>query len=176
MTIEIIVSLIADDRPGLVQDLSRTVADAGGNWIDSSFARLGGQFAGIVRVSLPSAGVQAFESSLARLRRDGVEVSLRHDASTTVLNGTRARLELTGSDHPGIVHDISTALAAHGVSILDLKTEIFTGSMSGNALFSAIAEIVVPDGVSDETLRHELEAIANDIMVEINLTPLAIDA
>ncbi len=50
MAVELVLTVIARDRPGLIKDLSETIAMHGGNWVDSSMARLGGEFAGILRV------------------------------------------------------------------------------------------------------------------------------
>jgi len=67
------------DRPGLVQTLVQTlaqvIADHLGNWIDSSMARLGGEFAGILRVDVSERTVASFEKSLAALAERGIAVT-----------------------------------------------------------------------------------------------------
>ncbi len=168
MLSELVLSIAARDRPGLVKVLSQVVADHGGNWIDSSLARLGGEFAGILRVAVPSGSVDAFETALAGLAEQKISVSVRRGAAASPA-GPRTRLELTGIDHPGIVHEISRALAARGVSIDELHTQVFAGSMTGERHFVAKAVVVLPQSLSYDTLRDELEQIASDIMVEIDL-------
>ena len=171
MSVELVLSIIAEDRPGLVQTLSEIIARHSGNWIDSSMARLGGEFAGIVRVAVPDEEASKFETDVAALGADGITVSVRRDKpAVPPLVGQRAELQLTGTDHPGIVHEISSALAGQNVSIEELKTEIFSGSMSGGKLFSAQVRIVFPDGLTMDDLRDHLETIAGDIMVDIELT------
>lgn len=64
---EIALTVIARDRPGLVKSLSETIARHGGNWIDSSMARLGGESAGMLRVSVPSSECNALQASLGAL-------------------------------------------------------------------------------------------------------------
>lgn len=170
MPVELVLSIIATDRSGLVKDVSEVVAAHSGNWIDSSMARLGGEFAGIVRVSLPDGAVPEFEAALAGLAADDIAVSVRRSEPTEPPKGHRARLELTGGDHPGIIHKISTALSDHNISFEGLETEVYPGSMTGGLMFSARADIVVPDKVSGDALRDELEDIAGDLMVEIDLS------
>jgi glycine cleavage system regulatory protein len=165
----LVLSIIAKDRPGLVQTLAGAVAEHGGNWIESSMARLGGEFAGIVLVSIPEAQVADLEAVLDRLDEQGIFVTARRSEETGALKGHVAFLELTGGDHPGIVRDISATLARHGASIDDLETDVFTGSMSGEALFQAKARIVLPESLSMDVLREALEDIAQDVMVEIAL-------
>ncbi|PLX38294.1 MAG: amino acid-binding protein [Hyphomicrobiales bacterium] len=173
MTIEIILTVIAPDRPGLVRSVADTVANNGGNWIDSAMARLGGEFAGIVRVAVPDDKATGLETALEALSEHGISVSIRHNAPSQVLTGSKVHLEVTGQDQAGIVRDVAAALAQHGVSVEELRTRVFAGSMSGEALFSAEAEIIVPDGLELDTVRDALEHIAHDIMVDIEFSEIA---
>lgn len=169
MAVDMVLSIIAEDRPGLVQTLAQVLADHGGNWIDSSMARLGGEFAGIVRVAVADDRAAAFEQALGALGEKGIAVTVRRDTPLPPRSGTSALLEVTGADRAGIVHQISQALAEAGVSIEALKTEVFSGSMSGGKLFSAEARILMPEGCTAPALRERLEAIAEDIMVDLEL-------
>jgi glycine cleavage system regulatory protein len=78
-------------------------------------------------------------------------------------------LELLGQDKPGIVRDVSRVLAAHGVSIGEFTSEVVSGAMSGEALFRAQARLEVPASVSLDALRHAMEALANELMVDLEL-------
>lgn len=172
MADELVLTVIARDRPGLIKALSETIARYGGNWVDSSMARLGGEFAGILRVSMPAAAGNALEAALAKLSEDGITVSIRKGETLAEPRpGRRVRLELTGVDHPGIIHGISTALSALDINIDDLETRVFTGSMSGEPMFEAKAEIVLPDTVEEATLRAKLETLARDLVVDVDLEP-----
>ncbi len=169
---ELVLTVIARDRPGLVKALSETIALHGGNWIDSSMARLGGEFAGILRVSVQSSESAALALALGKLGDDGISVAIRKGEIRIGADvGRRVTLELTGVDHPGIVHRISTALADLNISIDELETRVFAGSMSGEPMFDAKAKIVVPEGVEEERLRTTLELLAKDLMVDIELAP-----
>ena len=170
MPIEMVLTIISRDRPGLVQTLAQVVVDHSGNWIDSSMARLGGEFAGILRVDVSERTVAGFEKSLAALAEQGIAVTVRRDSAAPKSHGRRAHLDLTGADHPGIVRDISSALAHHGVSIDELHTEVRPGSMTGEPLFTAQAIVILPAGLTTDELREQLERIANDIMVDLALT------
>ena len=170
MPVQMVLSVIATDRPGLVQTLSELLASHQGNWVESSMARLGSDFAGIVSVTIPKGEVEPFKSALSALSGEGISVTVREGSKTALPAGQWAWLELTGGDHPGIVRDISTALSQHGVSIQELKTQIEPASMAGGDLFTAEAWVLVPEGLEIEALREELERIASDIMVDISLT------
>ena len=168
---EMVLTVIASDRPGLVKQLADLVANHGGNWIDSSMARLGGEFAGIVRISVPAANASALETDFADLADAGIAVTLRQDARPEPPAGPHVRLELTGIDQPGIVLQVTRALEALSVSIDELHTGVFPASMTGEAMFSAKADLVLPAGLEVTALREALEHIAGDIMVDIELQP-----
>ena len=69
----------------------------------------------------------------------------------------RVRLELVGHDRPGIVRDLSSALAKLGVSIDELQTQVASAAMSGDELFKVKALLAVPAEVSNATMRQALE-------------------
>jgi glycine cleavage system regulatory protein len=79
----------------------------------------------------------------------------------------RVRLELVGHDRPGIVRDLSTALAKLAVSIDELQTQVASAAMSGDELFKVKALLAVPAEVTNTALRQALEALANEMMVDL---------
>jgi glycine cleavage system regulatory protein len=79
------------------------------------------------------------------------------------------KLELVGHDRPGIVRELSGRLAKRGVSIDELHTEIASAAMSAEHLFKVKALLTVPDTLADDELKRELEALANEMMVDIEV-------
>ena len=164
----LILTVIGDDRPGLVSALSAPIEARGASWQRSQLAHLDGKFAGIVVVSVPRSAVDALVTDLGAL--DGLHVVVEHGEPPTAPASQRLRLELLGDDQPGIVAEISAALAEHDVSIEDLATDVRDAPMSGGVLFEARAVLVAPATSSAEELRSMLEGLGNDLMVEITLT------
>lgn len=169
MAVELVLTAIARDRPGVVEALAEVVAGHAGNWVDSSMARLGGEFAGILRVTVEDEQVKALETALAGLSERGIDVTVRRDTPPEAPSGPHVRLALTGLDHPGIVLEVSRVLAQHEVSIDELHTSVYPGSMGGEPMFSAHADVVLPEALELAALRDALERIAHDIMVDIDL-------
>ena len=130
-------------------------------------ARLGGEFAGILRVDVSERTVASFEKSLAALAEHGIAVTVRRDSVAPKSHGRQVHLNLTGADHPGIVREVSSALARHRVSIDELHTEVRPGSMTGEPLFTA--EAIIFRGDTMYELCRELEAHCN-VMVDLALT------
>jgi len=170
MQTHLVFTVIAKDRPGLVERVAETIAGLGGNWIESSMARLGGEFAGIVRVGIDSAEADALNAKLQALSSEGIAITLRSDRSEAEgPQGTSAQLDLVSQDHPGILRDITRVLSEQGVSIEHLETEVASGSMHGEALFKATADLRLPAGLSPATLSDALQETAADLMADINL-------
>jgi glycine cleavage system regulatory protein len=165
-----VLTLIGTDRPGLVEALSDEVARVGGNWEQSRMARLDDKFAGILRVSLPSDRQADLATGLARLEKQGLRIVVETSATLTTAPSTLAmRLDVVGNDRAGIVRDISRALAQRGVNVDELHTRFEDAPMGGGQLFRATAALHVPSELSAGALRSALEAIADDLMVDVSL-------
>ena len=48
----LVLTIISDDRAGIVEQVAQTISKHGGNWMESSMARLAGKFAGILMVEV----------------------------------------------------------------------------------------------------------------------------
>jgi glycine cleavage system regulatory protein len=170
MPVSLIVTIVGPDRPGLVNLISERVTAFGGNWLESRMANLAGQFAGIVHVHVPQPDVEALISAFGELEGQGLRiVATRGSEGVRGGVGRKMKLELVGQDRPGIVRDVSHALASRGVSIEELVTDCVSGSMSGENLVRASAQLLVPTDVATAQLRDALEALANDLMVDLTL-------
>ena len=170
----LVLTVIGDDRSGLVSALSGVIADHGGNWQRSQMARLAGKFAGIVLVAVPDDRAEALIAELGPLATEGlldVTVERGADEGPAREDLTRLSLELVGADRPGIVHDISQALAAQQVSIEELHTATREAPMAGGMLFEATATLLAPPGVQLSDLQDVLEELANELMVDLSLSP-----
>ena len=170
MNSSLVLTLVGADRPGLVESIAQLVTTHGGNWLESRMARLGGQFAGIARVEVPTATESDLRSALAALAARGLAVGIAFDpaAAAPGATGVPAVLELIGQDRPGIVHQVTRVLAAHGVNVEELTTECVSAPMAGGLLFQAKAELRVPLGADTAAIRRDLERIAADLMVDLN--------
>ncbi len=170
MSTFLVLTVSGPDRPGLVETLSQTVANHRGSWLESRMARLAGHFAGVLRVSVPEEQVDALTRALQSLGPEGLQIGVaRSELEPPASDAQGLRLEILGSDRPGIVHDISRALADRDINVDELRTEIMSAPMSGELLFLANAEIQIPAGLNLELLRKDLEALAHELMVDIDL-------
>ena len=165
----IVMTVIGEDRPGLVDSVASIVAQHGGNWLESRMSRLGGQFAGIVHVEVPQEKEPPLVQALKNLDAEGLKVVVYSDRRLPATQQPFSTLEIVGQDRPGIVRQISHALATFGVNVEELHTECSSAAMSGETLFRATARLSIPSSCNVEDLRQTLEKIAADLIVEISL-------
>ena len=169
MGTSLVVTVIGNDRPGIVERLSDVVLAADANWEESRMARLAGKFAGILRISVAAANADALAAGLRGVSRDGLTVVVESSGEAPAETFRTVRLELVGNDHPGIIRDISRVLAQNQVNIEELETGVSGAPMTGEQLFRARAELRLPAAVTTEWLRGRLEALAGELMVDITL-------
>lgn len=184
MLATLVMTVIGADRPGLVQLVATRVAENGGNWLESRMCRLGGQFAGILRVEVPQPRRDGLVNALRTLEAEGLRVIIHAEgaaahhgpaASTGTGAGSAgalAMLELVGQDQPGILRRVSGVFAAHGVNVEELSSERVSTPMDGGVLFQARATLLVPPNVKLAAVRADLEKIAADLMVDLKLGPV----
>ena len=173
MQVPLVMTIIGPDRTGLVESVARVVAGHGGNWLESRMCRLGGEFAGILRIELPVDKRQALIDALQTLQGRGLTVVVRPgEAVTGPTPGRQASFEIVGHDRPGIVRQITAALAGAGVNVEEFSSECVSAPMSGEMLFKAGARLQLPEGCNVAALKAELEKIAGDLLVDISFAEL----
>ncbi|MDH3524881.1 MAG: ACT domain-containing protein [Acidobacteriota bacterium] len=168
MNESLVMTVIGKDRPGLVERLAAIVGEHGGNWEESRMVRLAGEFAGLLRVKVPAERIEAMAEALGRVE----ELTLiweRGVAEAEQPATRRLRVEVVGQDHPGIVHRLAATLAARGINIEELESELVHAPMSGERLFRATASLRAPESVGVESLERQLEELAADLMVDVEL-------
>ncbi|QSI77858.1 glycine cleavage system protein R [Niveibacterium microcysteis] len=164
----LVLTVIGDDRPGLVEQLAAAISEHRGNWLESSMAHLAGKFAGIVEVSVASEEVDALRRALASLGALKVTVE-EADAGAESHKGRRLTLALIGHDRIGIVREVSQVLARHAVNVEALNTFTASAPMSAEIMFHAQAELQAADDLDARALKADLERISDDLMVDITL-------
>jgi glycine cleavage system transcriptional repressor len=170
MGINIVFTLTGTDRVGIVDEITRSFFELGGNIETSRMARLGGEFAVLMLVSLPSGKGDALQKTVADLTSRGYKVT----TTPTDKNDNQPypgrlpyRIEVHGADHEGIVHNIAHALALKGISIETMETGNTRAPNSGILLFNMNALIMAPPDLDEDLWRAELESIGHDQHVDI---------
>lgn len=168
-----IITFIGDDRPGLVESLSQVISDHNGNWLESRLSQLAGKFAGLISVSVPEESTAALQVALKNLSEQG-SISIRgvsanlgqpHAAEHVRL----VSLTILGPDRPGIVREIAAALSSRQINVVDMESYVSSAPMSAEMLFHARVEAQIPEQGNLEELGDTLDAIANEMDVDVQL-------
>jgi glycine cleavage system regulatory protein len=165
----LVLTVIADDRPGIVERIADVVTSAGGNWLESNMSRLAGKFAGILLVDIAEDKQAALLASLEQLRSLGIRVTGEPCSMAQAAAGEQLLLTVVGNDRPGIVGEISSILARLHVNVEELDTCCEDAPMSSEVLFRATAIVQLPEDLSRDRLQEALEGVSADLMVELEL-------
>jgi glycine cleavage system transcriptional repressor len=167
----VLLSVVGDDRPGIVERVTRVVVERSGNVEQSRSARLAGQFAGFYVVAVAEAQVDALKRGLEALATDGLTVSLRTAAerSRAAEGYVPHQLEVRGADHEGIIHDLCALLAEKAVNISEMATDVRPSPETGTPMFAMDAVLEVPPAVPARELRKWLNDVADKLSVDVSL-------
>ena len=166
------MTIIGPDRTGLVESVARVVAEHDGNWLESRMCRLGGEFAGILRVEIPAEKKSTLLAALQKI--SGLNVVVQPSQSAiAATSGRQTKLEIVGSDRPGIVREITSALARANVNVEEFFSELISAPMSGETLFKASARLQLPAHCDLAALKKDMEKIAADLLVDVSFAELA---
>jgi glycine cleavage system transcriptional repressor len=172
MKSQLLVTAIGEDRPGIVARLTEVFVKHNGNVEESRMALLGGEFAAIILVAIPSERVDGLKKELDNLRDETISVSVKatsaHDPKRFA-GHSHFEINLTGADHEGIVHKVSAWLRDRAINILSMSTEVVSAPVSGTPLFCMNAVVVVPSSLTETELRSEMNKIGSQENVEIKV-------
>ena len=170
----IAISAIGNDRIGLVHDLSKTIADCGGNISESRMAALGSDFAMLLLVSGNWHSIARIETELNKLAESsGVVIQVRR----TVERAAREDMipysvDCVCLDQAGIVSALSGFFAARGIDIGELSTRGYAAAHTGAQMFSVYMIINVPARIHVGALREEFMDFCDQMNLDAILEPV----
>ena len=162
MKIYLVLTVTCPDRPGIVEQITDVIANHSGNWEESRMARLGGDFAGIVMVSVDQEQADSLTSDLMRLNHDGMAILVKQTESDEASSTGRAddlRAPFDGADHEGIVHEVAAYLANQGVNLESMETKITPAPMSATPTFHMQAQLCIESAQQLASLAEQLQRI-----------------
>ncbi len=165
-TVPLVVTVLGPDRPGLVESIAGVVARHEANWVESRLIHLGGSFAGVIRLQVPSQAEENLKNDLTTL---DLVASVQSGATTSPTSAERLRMELIGPDRPGIVAEIAEALSRHAINVEEMETECVSAPWTGEPLFQATVDLLLPKSETADALRADLDRICEALTLEIDL-------
>jgi len=161
----LVISFITEDRPGLVELLSKTVKEHQGNWQTSSLHHLSGFFTGVLEVAVGKENCGPLRDALNKL--ENFKVNIEQTTPEVSDDGANVILELTANDREGIVQEISSVIHHQGGNMIKLVSTQDNAPHTGQALFKAKITLAVNNEQTDN-LVNALENLADDLMVDVS--------
>jgi glycine cleavage system transcriptional repressor len=171
-----VISGIGPDQPGIVAAIANILYQRGCNIVDSTMTRLANEFAVILIISVPD------EVRFADLQREFSTLEESHNMTLLVkpipdslnLETHQSQnpymLSVAGNDRAGITFHVSRKLAEMDINVTDLNAQTISGE--DGPIYIMMVEVDIPNSIAIDTVREELQALANVIGLEIQLRPL----
>lgn len=172
MNQNIVITATGPDRVGLVDQITRILLEYNANVEESRMARLGGEFAAVILVSIPEKNVQDLPKGLEKLEKLSLTISSK---ITQITDAKRFEgcvpyeIRVTGADQEGIVHRVSHYLSENGINIETLESSVTNAPTTGTPLFSMHGIIQTPAKITLSELRKRLNEIGNEMGTDIEV-------
>jgi glycine cleavage system transcriptional repressor len=168
-----VLTVTGADRIGIVERVTGLLFEQGANVETSRMARLGGEFAMLMLVSMPEGRITGLDGALAALVGDGYKVTTSATKPGFVAarpDWLPYRIEVEGADDEGIIHEVARYLSKRGISIESVDSETTPAPVSGSPLFSMTALVVAPPAVAGKGWEAGLAEIADRMNLEIRVS------
>jgi glycine cleavage system transcriptional repressor len=172
MRTDIVLTLTGTDRVGIVEEVTGVLLGLEGNVETSRMVRLGGEFALLMLVSLPSERIVELDPTVSVLIAEGYRVttSPTYRAETPRGGLLPYNVSVLGADHEGIIHEIAAGLSQRGITIESMDTGTAEAPVSGTTLFSMKALVLVPSHLAEEDWIAALAEAGDLANVDIEVT------
>ncbi|MBN1312795.1 MAG: transcriptional regulator [Anaerolineae bacterium] len=170
MRTNIVLTLTGTDRVGIVHDITELLLSLSGNVEASHMARLGGEFAMLMLVSIPSEQLANLDEATGVLAAQGYKVTTTRTTrphTEICPDGSCYQIEVRGADHQGVLNQVAHYLSQRGINIETLEGKTARAPISGTPLFSLVAHVVVPPSLPEQDWMTGLEDIGQHLNVDI---------
>jgi glycine cleavage system transcriptional repressor len=176
MSLELVVTAVGPDRPGIASEFTGVVHAAGANLADTRMVNLRGQFA---LLALLEGSKEVLESVEKRLREAAPKIGIAIEFAVPAPASQRGRegqgvpfrLKTYSMDQPGIAHRITSYLREHAINVEELTTRLESAPFMGTPVFTMEILMLVPKSVSMRTLRTQLEELGDTLNCDVDLDP-----
>lgn len=170
---QLVISAIGQDRPGIVDRLTKTIFENDLNISDSRMSVLGGEFAIQMLVEGPWNQLAKFEAVLPDLETK-LELSIiarRTDIRKQDTQVLPYLVEVVSLDNPGIVHHLANFFSKRNINIEELTTSSYAAAHTGTPMFAVTLEVGVPANIQISELRDDFMGFCDTMNLDAVLEP-----
>ena len=167
---QIVITVVSNDKPGIVKYIAEHITAHQGEWLESKLANLAGKFVGVIKARLPEAALAALTEQLS-CAQDGISIVVEPlaDQQASAYSGRLARFHVLGPDRKGIVEEISQALLKYNINVEEIETRLTSEAYTGTPLFEMEGMVKIPENTDIHALNDNLNSIADMLGVDISI-------
>lgn len=169
----LVITALGEDKPGIVDKLSETVAACNCNIIDSRMSVLGGEFAVLLMVAGKWNELTKLEDTLATAGEAlGLTIACkRTETSKSSTDLMPYSVEVISIDQPGIVHELARFFSSRNLNIQELNTTQYAAAHSGTPMFAMQLTANIPASQHIAGLRDEFLDFCETLNMDATMEP-----
>jgi glycine cleavage system transcriptional repressor len=170
----LVMSVLAEDRPGILTDVARAVKECGCNMVECRMTVLGGEFTMLLLVSGNWNTITKLESQLPKLeKRHTITLSARRTTEREARrNLVPYAIDAVCLDQPGIIFNLANFFAEHNIGIADLVTRSYPAVHTGAPMFSVQMAVNIPAELHIGSLREEFMEFCDQLNLDAIMEPI----
>lgn len=174
MSKHLVITAVGDDRPGIVNDLTRHLLDSGCNISDSRMTILGGEFALILLLSGNWNSIAKIEETLPRVAdKLGLTLGLkRTEPRKKRGNLLSYHVDALAIDQPGLVHRVADFFSSRNINIETLNTDSYNAAHTGTPMFAISMTVNIPADQSIAQIREQYLDFCDNLNMDGMMEPV----
>ncbi|MDR1922475.1 MAG: ACT domain-containing protein [Candidatus Adiutrix sp.] len=170
---KLLITIVSRDRPGIIHEVSRVLADHQCSVLEVSQTTLLGEFAGLFSCAMPDdTDIGQFTETIGRALEGS---GLAHWVTDSANEETKPAapqepyvVTLRGRDRMGVIPVFSGAIAGFDVNIDNLRAVSVANEHEDNQVVMFF-ELSVPKEVNKRAFRQALSLMAEELGIEMSL-------
>ncbi|MCP4287564.1 MAG: glycine cleavage system protein R [Gammaproteobacteria bacterium] len=170
----LVLSALGEDRPGIVDQLSKTIFDLDCNIKESRMTVLGGEFAIILMIEGKWNALAKLESNCPALEQQlGLKIMSKQTKGRK--RGQELlpyEVDVVALDQPGIVHHLASFFSQRQINIEDMATSSYAAAHIGTPMFAVHIAVSIPADAHIASLRDEFMEFCDSMNLDAVLEPI----
>lgn len=173
---QLVLSALGEDKPGIIDELSRCIMNAGCSILDSRMAVLGGDFALLLQLGGNWNNIAKLENQLNGLeQRLGLAITARRTMDREARKDLLPYgVDVVAMDQPGIVHNLARFFSQRQINIQEMVTSCYAAAHTGTPMFSVHLTVDIPATVQISALREEFMDFCDQLNLDAVIEPVKI--
>ena len=170
----LLISILGIDRPALINDLSRTILDAGCTVLDCRLVTFGDELGGILHVKGNWNTLVKLEKQLERFEStpDLTFAIKRIENQRPVVSLLPYAIEVIAPENPALLSELSQFFVRRTVSIEEMSIRSYSAPYTGTAMCAVSMTLGLPANTHIALLREEFMDFCDEFNFDAILEPI----